>query len=100
MNLYEDIFWAAYRRAAHVPAPHDPWAPMAPLRATEINPFLRKPMVMKGKTNLKLGLLPLYSILAIHVKSAIYGYQHPSVQRMVDRNMAMREEAAMAEMPA
>jgi len=91
MNLYEDIFWAAYRRAAPVPAPHDPWAPMAPLRATEINPFLRKPMVMQGAA-MKLGPLPRYSNLAIHVKSAIYGFLNPSVQHMVERNRSLHED--------
>jgi len=91
MNLYQEIFWAAYRRAAPANAPHDPWAPMPPIREDEINPYLRKPIVLKGNADLQLGPLPRYSNLAIHVKSAIYGFLNPSVQHMVDRNRSLHE---------
>jgi hypothetical protein len=37
-----------------------------------------------------IGPLPRYSILAIHIRAALYGYMHPMVQSMVLRNEQLK----------
>lgn len=48
----------------------------------------------------ELGPLPRYRVLAIMVRAALYGYQHPLVQHMADRNREIDGMKAMGAWPA
>jgi hypothetical protein len=101
MNLYFDIMVAAYQRAASKivgEQPHDPTPPWVPMTRDELVSFGLAPVkpMVRTAAQLQLKGVPRYSNLAIYVKSALFGLEHPSVQRMIDRNQAMYAEAALS----